>query len=57
MAAIWVVFGHSAMISNNEVASGYRGIEAGTLGCHARMLITIPLPSHMCSMLVISTML
>ena len=25
---------------DRKVANGYRGIEPGTLGCHARMLIT-----------------
>ena len=44
MAAIWIVFGHSVVISKNEVVSGYPGFEPGTLGSHTRTLTTAPPP-------------
>ena len=38
MAAIWVVFGHSVVISKNEKWSTYNGFEPGILDSHTRAL-------------------
>ena len=42
MAAIWVVFGHSAVIPKSERWPA--NIESRTLGSHTRTLTTVPPP-------------